>query len=326
MANSAFSQQNPATKSVKRPGGRLTLVSGTPVMTSEQASKTSIYYTPYAGNHWPKYTGTWSEQTFSELTLALDNDSGHTGYHQSGKLFDLFLYDDAGTLRLVSGPAWTSDTARATALEYVNGILMNAASMTARFGSASGNTVTVAQDRGVYVGTFLASANGTLTWELGGAAAGGDPGRLYLWNCYNRVQVSIAVQDNTDSWTDSAGTWGAFNGNTNNSVTFVRGLNEDSVLAHMGCVADCSGGAAGWAVGLDQTTAPTGTYSTHYNNTNSSFISRGSGLGQYTGQPGIGKHICYALDLGVNVFNAPTLYGDAGTSSQLSGLHFTGWF
>jgi hypothetical protein len=40
------------------PQGRLTLASATPVMSSTQSAKTTIYYTPYIGNLVPIYDGT----------------------------------------------------------------------------------------------------------------------------------------------------------------------------------------------------------------------------------------------------------------------------
>jgi hypothetical protein len=67
---SAFSQQQYVVP--KPPTGRLTLTSGTPVMASEAAAQTTIYYTPYTGAMLPIYDGTgWRERTFAELSLAL---------------------------------------------------------------------------------------------------------------------------------------------------------------------------------------------------------------------------------------------------------------
>ena len=40
------------------PQGRLTLQTGTPVMTTTQSAKTTIFYTPYVGNKTPIYDGT----------------------------------------------------------------------------------------------------------------------------------------------------------------------------------------------------------------------------------------------------------------------------
>lgn len=289
------------------PGGRLTLVSSTPVMTTEQAAKTSIYYTPHSGDLVPLYNGTiWTETTFTQLTLALDPTSGHTGYHQSGKIFDLFVYLDGATLRLVSGPAWTNDTTRATALEYVNGVLMNAASMTARYGSGVSDTVTVAQDRGTYVGTFRASANGTTTWEIGGTASGGDPAYLYLTNEYNKVLVGVIVKESDDSWDYSTNTWRSKNNSTNNRISFVRANNNDAVFCILTATTGNSGGTTrSVGIGLDVTNAVSGIPGFHGG---ASGVVTGS-FGVYSGLPGIGFHFLQALELGAAA-NTTTFYGD----------------
>jgi hypothetical protein len=177
------------------PQGRLTLTSATPVLSADVTSAGTIYYTPYKGLFFPLYNGTATilASIGAELSLVLDSNAAHTGYQQSGKNFDLFLINDAGTIRLVSGPAWSSDTARATALEYKNGFLCNAASMTAKF-DTSASTLTVAQDQGTYVGTVRMSADGVTKWVANpAAAAGGGNCQLLLWNAYNRLLVSAVV-------------------------------------------------------------------------------------------------------------------------------------
>ncbi len=117
----------PLTAQIVAPQGRLTLASGTPVLTSDQTAKTTIYYTPYVGSVAPFWDGTtWTLVSLAELSLALDSNSGHTGYHQSGKNFDLFLDYNGGAPRLVSGPAWTNDTTRASDIARQNGIWLNA--------------------------------------------------------------------------------------------------------------------------------------------------------------------------------------------------------
>ena len=51
------------------PQGRLTLVTATPVMTSNQTGKTTLYYTPYRGATIPIYDGSkWTHRVFSELS------------------------------------------------------------------------------------------------------------------------------------------------------------------------------------------------------------------------------------------------------------------
>ena len=80
-------------------GGRLTLSSNTPVMTSDVTAATTIYYADYTSDLVPLYNGTtWSEYALGgQISLALDSASGHTGYQQSGNIFDLFLYNNSGT-------------------------------------------------------------------------------------------------------------------------------------------------------------------------------------------------------------------------------------
>ena len=59
------------TATVTAPQGRLTLQTATPVMTTTQSAKTTIFYTPYVGNQVPIYNGTSMVMTtFAELSVA----------------------------------------------------------------------------------------------------------------------------------------------------------------------------------------------------------------------------------------------------------------
>lgn len=218
---------------IQEPEGRLTLTTATPVLSSSVTAATSIYYTPFKGNRIPLLTESlFCERTFSELTLALDSDSGHTGYHQSGKNFDLFIYNDAGTLRLCSGPAWSSDTGRAASLTMLRGLYVNGSTMTLKY-DATSNTISAGGNTALYVGTFRASANGQTEMSLGAvaAAAGGTANKLYLWNAYNQAMVSATCRDNTDTWTYSTAAWQAKNASASNSVAYVTGLAQGNVRA-----------------------------------------------------------------------------------------------
>lgn len=87
--------------------GRLTLTSGTPVTTADVTGATSVFFTPFNGNRVRVYDGTrWQLYTFSELTLALGTLVAFQGY-------DVFLYDNAGTLTLESNE-WSNATATMT--------------------------------------------------------------------------------------------------------------------------------------------------------------------------------------------------------------------
>lgn len=108
------------------PGGRLTLKSGVPFGLTDQADKTTLYYTPYAGDSIALYDGTnWKIHTFAELSL---NISGYT----AGKLYDIFMYDNSGTPTL-EGLVWTNSVTRATALARQNGIYVKNGAATRRY-------------------------------------------------------------------------------------------------------------------------------------------------------------------------------------------------
>lgn len=75
-------------------GGRLTTEQGVPVGSHNRTNQGTIYYTPYIHDMIGLYDGTsWKLHQFSELSLSL---SSLTPY----RLYDVFLYDNAGTLTL----------------------------------------------------------------------------------------------------------------------------------------------------------------------------------------------------------------------------------
>ncbi|HIK42146.1 hypothetical protein [Thermoleptolyngbya sp. M55_K2018_002] len=97
--------------------GRLTLVSGNPTGTA--AGATVLYYTPYNGDVVSLYNTTlsrWEAFTFTERSLSLAGLLANTNY-------DIFLFDNAGTLTL-QAVAWTNGTTRAVALVRQNGVLV----------------------------------------------------------------------------------------------------------------------------------------------------------------------------------------------------------
>lgn len=313
------------------PQGRLTLVTATPVMTSDQTGKTSIFYTPYLGKFVPIWNGfEYVTTPFSELTLALDSDSGHTGYHQTGKNFDLFVVNDGGTVRLGTGPAWTSDTGRGTGagtteLSRANGILANAVSMTLRFGSSSGNTVVIAAGKATYVGSVRMTSNGQTAWVANPAAtAGGGACTLYLWNMYNRVPVSSLCRDSTDTWTYATSTWrpkneGGTGSGLNNRVSLLRGIDEDAVEAEDFAAITSNSGSAIWAngVAVDATAAISGLPGRGSSNASSM---TSNAIGKYRGYPGLGYHFLQSVEIALG--GTPTFAGDNGAAANTqSGLY-----
>lgn len=144
-------------------GCRLTLTSGTPLTEADVPNAVQVYVTPSDHDHIGIYSGTnWLTQQYSELTVALDSDSGHTGYHQSGKNFDVFCAMSTGVVVAGTGPAWSSNTARGsgagtTELEQFQGRLVNKNAITLRNGST---TYTINARCATFIGSFRCTANG----------------------------------------------------------------------------------------------------------------------------------------------------------------------
>lgn len=296
------------------PEGRLTLTTLVPVTTSDVTGATSIYYTPAAGDRVPIYNGTrWTSTVFTELTLALDPTAAHTGYQQSGKIFDLFVINDAGTIRLASGPAWTSDTGRGTGagtteLQMLNGVLTNKNSLaTARFGSASGNTVAVSANQATYVGSFRAIADGQAADTLAN--------RL-LFNAYNQAVRPMGVYEGTASYAYSTATWRQTNAAATNQLGVLCGLAgiEVSVkCSHM--VSTSSSGLCYTGIGLDSTTAPIAASIMGAVTANATGAIISPMYGSWEGFPGLGYHYLAWLERAFGT-GAQTWYGGNGATYQ----------
>lgn len=291
------------------PGGRLTLVTATPVMTSTQSAKTTIFYTPYVGNVLPLYDGTsFTPTAFTELSVATTDTTKSPAAIGASKVNDWFVWNDAGTLRLGHGPDWTSDTARSagTALVRVNGINLNNAAITN--GPAA--------SRGTYVGTTRSNASSQLDWILGGTAAGGTAAFYGVWNNYNRVAVSDSVSDSTASWTYNSTTWRSANNSVGNRVSMVRGLDEDGVKVIFRTTTSTGTGDYIPGIGLDITNG-TSALSNDYvsNGTNTEPVGA-----CYHGLPGLGFHFFQATERQVTITAAASVFGVV-SSTQITGLH-----
>ncbi len=212
--------------------GRLTLTSGTAVTTTNVTS-TSVYFTPYKGDKISIYDGTrWLMYTFTELTLAL-------GTLTSGLPYDVFIYDNAGTLTLEL-LAWTNGTTRATALVLQNGIYCKTGALTRR-----------------YLGTFYTIST-TETEDSEGGTTTQVGGKRFLWNYYNRVLRQNKVIDTADTWTYNSATLRIANAATApaNCLEFIVGVNEDPVRGHAILTGNAKSSEAPLlAIGLDNTTA-----------------------------------------------------------------------
>jgi hypothetical protein len=209
------------------PQGRLTLTSGVPVMTSTAAGQTTVYYTPAAGDLIPLYDGTnFVPAVFTELSQLTTDTTKSPAAVTTNSNYDVFVWNDSGTLRATRGPAWSSSTARGTGagtteLVRVKGLYFNSNSITN--GPAA--------QRGTYVGTIRSNGTSTIDWILGAAGAGGTAAVLGVWNAYNREIVSTTVTDSNGSWAYTSATVRQVDGSAGNQVSFISGLAADGISA-----------------------------------------------------------------------------------------------
>ncbi|OWK46616.1 hypothetical protein [Fimbriiglobus ruber] len=181
-------------------GGRLS-ASNEPYPNGDQIGVSTLYFVQYKGNQESLiYSGTTAKtlSASSSITLSL---TGLT----SGKLYDVFVYDNSGTKTLYLGPAWTNSSTRATGISTFDGIPYLTGDSTKR-----------------YVGTF--QATGTTTTEDSLANR-----YVYDHNCpdykattnANRVTFNGLVDAGTSPFAQYAASGTYTGGNLfNNSNTF----------------------------------------------------------------------------------------------------------
>lgn len=274
--------------------GRLTAVSGNPLMTSTITPSGTVYFTPFNGNSLSLYTSSvWATNQFTELSLALSGGS-------ASKPHDVFVYNNSGTATLEI-LAWTDGSNRATGLSYQDGRLVKSGDATR-----------------LYLGTIQLDSSKEINWQFGAAAAGGTQGIFHLWNNYNRRKFATVVQDNTDSWTYGSAAWRAVNNSGNNSVSVVSGRAEDAVIArHHRMWLGATGNRPAIGIGFNVTNAFSGV--TSYQEVSSALH---SGVAEY-GAAFEGVRNFNAIEY--SVLGTSTLYGDNGTAYIMGGLVAEFW-
>lgn len=185
-----------AGQSLNRMDGRLTLTSATPVTTSDVSAATTLYYTPYTGNRVSLFDGSrWKGYSFSELSLAITCTAA--------KPYDVFLYDNAGTLTLET-LVWTNTTTRATALVTQDGVLEKTGALTRR-----------------YVGSFYCNSSGNQTDDT--------LAKRYVYNYYNRKLRPLSRLETTATWTYTTATIRQANGAAANQLEIMNGWPEERI-------------------------------------------------------------------------------------------------
>ena len=219
---------NPATGVTSSAGNnavndfRLTLTSGVPVTTTDVVGATTIYCTPFSGNSIALYSGSvWNTRISAEFSLAL-------GTLTSGRPYDVFCYDNAGvpTLEFL---AWTSTTARATAIVYQDGVLVKSGATTRR-----------------YMGTFQTTST-TQTED--------SESNRFLVN-YNNAVVRTGLGTFSTNRSTTSSTYTEINSEIR--CYFLIGVQQIPVLASLNGTTGVSppAGSVGSAIAFDNTTVP----------------------------------------------------------------------
>jgi hypothetical protein len=224
----------------------LTLTTLTPITTADVTGATTLYFTPYLGDKIGLWDGTqWKIHTFTEKSLAL-------GGYTASKPYDIFLYDNAGTLTLESA-IWTNATTRASALSLVNGIYVKDAAPTRR-----------------YLGTIYINSSGGQTDD--------SLTKRFVWNYYNRIYRKL-YRYTYDSHTYSTNAWRIWKAEaaTSHQVEAVIGLTEGMIF--MNLVGELKGDADGrlMAVGVGRDSTSTPYTSLSVRNANLQLIFAGQG-------------------------------------------------
>lgn len=289
---------------VSQPQGRLTLTSGTPVLSADVTGAGTVYYTPYVGQLIPIYNGTdFIETVFSELSMAMSGAN-----FAAGAIYDLFVVSDAGTIRLGIGPVWGTLTAGSgargtgagtTELQRLNGIWTNKNSMTLRYAAAA--TVSIAANQATYVGSiYMDGTNSQVSCHV----TYGQSRKWGIWNAYNRKPIILKMGDSTASWTYALATVRQSRATAGNTVAVFTGLAEEYCTASFNQVVanpfGASAAAAGFGIGVNSTTVASGFVPNNFAN---------SGSTMTTGNPA--RHILVP-SLGLNNLNSLE-YGNTNT-------------
>jgi len=299
--------------------GRLTTITGVPVLSTIQSGQTTVFFTPYNGNRIMLWTGvTFAGTTFAEMSQTLADATKSPAASVANANYDMFVWNDAGTLRCTRGPVWTNTVTRAAggAIARVQGIFTNVSNIPN--GPLAGF--------GTYVGTIHTSAANSVDFQIGGGGtSGGDSSRIGLWNMYNRVRCTIKNIDIGDTWTYATPlVYRVKDNSAANGITFVIGVAEDMVEAINTAIGTANaGGALECSIGLDGVVPFGGAGDGNISNaTGSRMPTAGFAtnradtiISEYRGYPGIGFHTLFPLETGQV---GGTWIGDDGASIVLS--------
>jgi hypothetical protein len=283
--------------------GRLSLTSAVPITITDVTAATTVFLT--AGQA-PVSNGINLIQNISaQLSIALDSNAGHTGYHQSGNNFDVFKFIDNGLVRIGTGPSWASGAvagsntvrgtgAGSTAIQYLGntGAQVNTNPIVLRWGNAALSFTTVPVSQAVYLGSFRTTADGQTEDSV--------LNRL-LFNAFDIAERKLLKQYTGASTPYSVGAWQQAYASATNQVTVLLGVTGTLVSMDVEDITVSSSTTprithAG--IGIDSTTVNSADI-TSYNSPTTTVAA--NNVASYKGSPGLGFHTIAGLQYGSSV-------------------------
>lgn len=248
------------------PQGRLSLSSSAPVLTSDTTAS-NLFYVGMYGSFIPVWNGTqFNYFNGAGISLALNATN-----HPATQVFDVYASLVSGTLTL-SAMYWGSNTSRSTSaagktgtgnasITQKNGIWVNNAAISSNDAFNGNSGVAVSQNQGTLLGSFYTTGNGQTAVNIKPAAAsGGGNNVVGVFNAYNRVKLSSISRD-SNNWTYATASWRSLDGNNNNRVTWLDGLQQISVRGTINNYMTAASPNYALGLNLDSTSASPSSFS-----------------------------------------------------------------
>lgn len=253
------------------PQGYLTLLSNTPIITTDVTAASTVYYTPFQGNWSAVHNGTAIVPfQFSQMPLVL------TASQAASNIYDVFQAYNGGTEVIGTGPSWAASGGSVTpgscsrgvgagstavARDATTGLWVNTNSMSLIFNTGSGNTtITVAAGQGIYLGSIFID---TTQGQTSCFRSYGQSRKWGVWNTYNRAPLTLQVGDSSASWAYDVATIRQSNATAGNGCSVFCGLAEEQIGTQFQQKIEINTGSttlgALIGVGINSTTAFSGT-------------------------------------------------------------------
>lgn len=288
---------------------------GSPYITGNVTSATTLYYEGVKGNLIPIFNGGRfipTAVTESQMTLILSSTA-----NTANNLYDVCVYNNAGTPAIGTMPAWSNagagTSARSAAIGIVQGIWLNSSTVTVTNNNVG---VSVAANRCTVVATILIdSVNGQASFTT----TFGQSRNWAISNIYNDEPITLQVGDPTPTYNITSTTFTA--ATAINSARIVMAIARQSPDIRFSQQVQVFGGAiaAAIAVGWNSTSVGCGLFGNSGISNAGSITNNFNAVAVCQPAPFIGTGIAYLL---ARASTTQTVYG--GSANMLMTVRFRG--